>query len=367
MTTIEELTMISKNINILFVDDDPNFLNETSEVFKSIFNSVTLASNAKEALEKYSPQIDLIITDLNMPYMNGIELIKEIKKVNFQQHIIVLSAYNDAENLFSVIDNGASGFIVKPLNETQMINTLYNISRQINFKNIYEQHLLQQTKLADLGSMIDIIAHQWLNPLSIMQMRINLLDSPKHQEFVSLEEIQKFSREQNNDIHHLVETLNEFRDFLKEKDIKDHVQLQSIINSVLILLKDFIISHTLVLKLECDESIFVNLYKNEFKHVLITLITNAIEAFEESDIDNKKITIKTYTEDNHTYIIIKDNAGGIKSEHLDLIFNKNFTTKTNGTGVGLHLTKKILEKINGTIDVSNTIDGASFKIMIPNI
>lgn len=366
MKDMKELQLITQNINVLFVDDDTSFLNETSEIFESIFNTVIKATNGKDALNKFNNNIDLIITDITMPIMDGIELIQEIKKINYKQPIIVLSAYNDADNLFSVLYNGACGFIMKPINAEQMFHTLYSISKQINFQQIYEQHLLQQTKLADMGSMIDIIAHQWLNPLSIMKMRTSLLETHEDDAMLNKEYVKDYTTEQIKSIEHLEETLIEFRDFLQPKESTDTILLQKIIYSVLVLLKDYIKRHNINLKLDCDDTILVTLHKNEFKHVLITIISNAIEALNTSQQSEKKINIKTVQENDQVVITIEDNAGGIAPEAIELIFNKNFTTKSDGTGIGLHLAKKILARIDGKIEADNVNDGASFKITIPN-
>ena len=108
---------------------------------------------------------------------------------------------------------------------------------------------------------------------------------------------------------------------------------------------------------------------NELSQVLINLIQNANDAFNQHGISNKKIIIKTYqTEDNFAVLEVKDNALGIPLEHIEKIFEPYFTTKhsSSGTGLGLFMSRLIIEKsLNGTIDVRNYDEGSIFTIKIP--
>jgi response regulator RpfG family c-di-GMP phosphodiesterase len=128
---IKELKELCENINILYVEDNIELLTKNYSLFDNIFSSVTTAINGNEALEEYTQYFeqnnkyfDLVITDINMPYMNGLELANEINKINKDQVLIALTAYNDSELLETIINTGFSGYINKSFNTEQLINSL---------------------------------------------------------------------------------------------------------------------------------------------------------------------------------------------------------------------------------------------------
>jgi response regulator RpfG family c-di-GMP phosphodiesterase len=128
---IKELKELCENINILYVEDNIELLTKNYSLFNNIFSSVTTAINGNEALEEYTQYFeqnnkyfDLVITDINMPYMNGLELANEINKINKDQVLIALTAYNDSELLETIINTGFSGYINKSFNTEQLINSL---------------------------------------------------------------------------------------------------------------------------------------------------------------------------------------------------------------------------------------------------
>jgi len=142
----------TQELNLLFVEDDTTLLNETSEILEDYFESLTMASNGKDALEKYNKYYDtnkryydLIITDLNMPIMDGETFIKEINSINPNQSIIVVSAYNDSSRLMRLIQYGITNFILKPIKPIELINMLYKTCKSI----------FAQNKLKDYYTMID--------------------------------------------------------------------------------------------------------------------------------------------------------------------------------------------------------------------
>jgi len=118
---IKELMQKTKQFNILYVEDDETVREQMSMILKMLFNVVDIAKNGVEALEKYkNNKYDLIITDVTMPNMNGIELLKEIKKIDSTQKIIILSAHREDEFIKEAKDLGVNGIIFKPIELDEM-------------------------------------------------------------------------------------------------------------------------------------------------------------------------------------------------------------------------------------------------------
>lgn len=156
---LQDIFKYSKDLNILYAEDDVQLLQETSEALEDFFASAETAKNGQIALEKYedyyeknSAYYDILITDIDMPLMDGIELIKAVHKINIDQSVIVISAYNDSPRLIELINIGITHFIMKPLSSTQLMNVLYQSSKLVsNHKQLiqYRKELENMNKNLD--------------------------------------------------------------------------------------------------------------------------------------------------------------------------------------------------------------------------
>jgi len=135
---IDEILNYSSNLTILYVEDDETVREQTIELLEDFFYKVLVAEDGEEGLQKfisykkifdYYP--DIVITDIKMPNLDGIEMSKKILEAHQHQTIIVLSAYNDSENLIKLIDIGISNFLSKPIRPKQIFQTLYKASKKV--------------------------------------------------------------------------------------------------------------------------------------------------------------------------------------------------------------------------------------------
>jgi DNA-binding response OmpR family regulator len=132
-----------KKISVLFAEDDINISRELGDLLKDIFYYVDVVNNGEDAILKYNSYYkendkyyDLIITDIQMPKMNGIDLIKNIYQITNTQKIIVLSAHNEPEYLIELLNIGITQFILKPINYDNFLDVIYKISKDIyEYKN----------------------------------------------------------------------------------------------------------------------------------------------------------------------------------------------------------------------------------------
>jgi len=231
-----------------------------------------------------------------------------------------------------------------------------------------DKAMLQQSKLAQMGEMIAMIAHQWRQPLtaisstaSDLHMKI-MLDNYDSDYFVNkLEKIDDFSQ-------HLSKTIDDFRGFYKEDKRKVNIRFSEITQGALDIVATSIENKNISLETDfhCQKKIAV--YPNELRQVILNLIKNAEDVLVEKEIENPKIYLKTYDDGENSYFEVIDNAGGIPEDIIDKIFEPYFSTKTkkDGTGLGLYMSKTIVEEhCGGKLSVCNTKDGAKFKIVIP--
>lgn len=126
---IEKLRMICKNISILYVEDDQNIAIQVEKMLKKIFIHVDVENNGLLGLKNYMKNHqDIVITDISMPVIDGIEMSKKIIEINAEQSIVITSAYNDAEYLIRLIEIGVDKFVTKPIDMGSFLSSIYKIA-----------------------------------------------------------------------------------------------------------------------------------------------------------------------------------------------------------------------------------------------
>jgi len=226
--------------------------------------------------------------------------------------------------------------------------------------------LEQQSKMAAMGEMMDAVAHQWKQPLNALTMYGELLKDDFKDNLVDKQYLEEMLDGVDVQIKHMTTTLSEFRTFFRPNTEITNFNLFKNINSVLFLVKDEFMKNSISLHVEIDEELSINGNENEFKHLILNIINNAKDAFNENDIKKRSITIKANKNKENINIQIQDNAGGIPLHVIDKIFEANITTKVagKGTGIGLYMSAQIVDKMGGKIRVENLNDGACFYIVV---
>jgi len=224
----------------------------------------------------------------------------------------------------------------------------------------------KQSRLAAMGEMIDAVAHQWKQPLNAISMMIDMLKDDFKDGRVDNSYVNDLDVMVRMQIDHMVNTLSEFRNFLRPSTKNEDFHINTVIQNVQILMRDELISQNLHINLDIDEDIKIFGNKNEFKHLFINLINNSIDAFNEQNISIRELYIRCYKKHTDIYIEVEDNAGGIPTNIINHIFKPNVTTKAEGkgTGIGLYMSSQIVTKNHGNINVRNSKMGAFFTIIL---
>jgi signal transduction histidine kinase len=229
-----------------------------------------------------------------------------------------------------------------------------------------EQQLIHQSRLAQMGEMISMIAHQWRQPLTAISATANNLILKIMMDDIDKDEFEKEIGLISNYSQHLSKTIDDFRGFFKENKVEKVTTIDKIIESTLDIVRVSVENANIELrtKLECNKEL--KTYPSEIKQVVLNLIKNAQDALIEKDVKDAYIEIETLCKDDKHVLIIKDNGGGIPENIMDKIFEPYFSTKLekDGTGLGLYMSKIIIEKHCGAkIKAENDDKGAVFKVI----
>lgn len=267
------------------------------------------------------------------------------------------------------------------IKNTTIKSQLFRILTIIDISDIKRKEALlaEQTKLAAMGEMIGNIAHQWRQPLNIISVISSGTRLKKEMDLLTDDMLVDALKTISETTEHLSNTIDVFKDFLKENKEKSLFNLSQNIMNNISLIDTILNENEIEIDLDLDDSIYIYNFANEFSQAFINILHNASDAiaFKLKKGSLKIIKITTKQLDGHAIIEIADNAGGINSEIINKIFEPYFTTKHKfqGTGLGLYMTHKIIqESMKGKINVSNNTFtyktqecfGALFKITLKN-
>jgi len=231
-----------------------------------------------------------------------------------------------------------------------------------------EKMLLRRSRMANLGEMLDSIAHQWRQPLMhINSILLNMENSVDNDDIK--EEEQKYLRNKIDEVAsltmHMSQTIEDFRGLFKVEKEYTEFYLRDVVDDVLALLKNNLNDIDVEINSENDTSVLG--HRSELMQVIIILLSNSIDILKTRDVSNKTIIINIEALDKNVSISVEDNGGGINQCDTDSVFDPYFTTKEQfgGTGLGLYIARIIVEhNMDGDITASNTFGGAKFLISL---
>ena len=283
--------------------------------------------------------------------------------------IIVPSAVWDVtKNFMRVVE--LNKLFEKSQVELKEVNTSLEdrVKKGVEYNRQKDQQMLEQSRLAQMGEMISMIAHQWRQPLAAISAATGSISLHLQLEDLDEKYIEQSVQKVNALTQHLSSTITDFRDFFKSDKEKTLTSLNDIVLGSLKIIGTSIEAQGIFIETFLESKEEFNSYPNELKQVLLNILKNAQDVFSEKEIESPKIMLKTRSLDTEVELLIYDNAGGVSEEQMQYIFDPYFTTKEkrDGTGLGLYMSKMIVEDhCNGKIKVENIEDGACFTLTLP--
>ena len=373
--------MSGGKIDILIVDDETAFRNTLAKRLAKRGFSVKEAGNAEECLsviEKFLPE--LIVMDVKMPGLSGIEALEIIKRDYPGIEIILLTGHASTKDGVEGIKAGAFDYLSKPVELDHLIGKINQAGekvrrieekkREAEFRAKMEQQIIATERLASLGTLASGVAHEINNPLAIIGESAGWMKS-----ILEKEELASIPRRSD-----LENALGKIENAIERAKIITH-QLLGIArkndSSLSVIDIAHLIFETTQLLERDAENRDIEIIRDvrlsspeiwsdpyQLRQVFINLMTNAMQSIGSSG------TITLRLEDNRKEVFVKviDNGTGIAGENLERIFEPFFSTKSpgEGTGLGLYVTRGILEKLGGRIDVESSYGkGASFTVTLP--
>lgn len=348
------------------------------------------AFQLKIAISKSMPDEVLSIVDKTMSHIDKSEIddiyhkwtkpVYTVNRINWEiiLYILILSSvivlflayrqyllYQSNKNLEAIVHERTNDLKNSKEKLKDINATLEDrIKVEVEKNRLQDLQLVQQSKMALMGEMLSMIAHQWRQPLNIIALTTVKLETNiiLHNE-ISNEEIHDVTSEINKQIQYLSNTIDDFRYFYKPNKESVTVKLEDIVLKSLSIIKASLISSKIEVIEEYKSKEEIELYDNEMMQVILNILKNAQDNFQKKGIKDPYIKITT---EGRT-VSICDNGGGIQKDIIEKIFDPYFSTKDEKsvTGLGLYMSKTIIEKHHGgKLHAQNRGDGVCFVIEI---
>jgi len=230
-----------------------------------------------------------------------------------------------------------------------------------------EKMLIQQSKMAAMGDMISMIAHQWRQPLNQMSYVLMNIEAAYEYKELTPAYMNEKVKEGTKLLEYMSHTIDDFKNFFKPDKARTREQISEVVDHTVRLIEKSMESYEIVLEIEVRSDARLLVYRNELIQVLLNIISNAKDALVNSGVTDPKITISIYEEAGSVVILLCDNGGGVDEAIKEKIFDPYFSTKgaKSGTGLGLYMAKTIVEEhLNGEISVFNRPEGACFSLRL---
>jgi len=241
------------------------------------------------------------------------------------------------------------------------------IAQEVQKNKEQQLMMLQQNRLAQMGELISMIAHQWRQPLNNISLVNQILVTKYDMNKLDDEAIEYFKTHSKKQIELMSTTIDDFRNFFKNEDEKYNFVVNEVINGAIDMVEPIFKKYKIKIEFIKQENMMSYGYTNALAQVLLNVLNNAKDILIQQEVEQKVVRIKLENVGTNIVVIVEDNGGGISEDILDKVFDPYFSTKKdkNGTGLGLYMSKMIMEEqMQGNISVRNTDEGARFMIVL---
>ena len=382
---VDDLTTITA----LYVEDESTIRDVIITILGSVFKKIIVGVNGEDGLNRYfehKDEIDLIITDINMPSMNGLDMLDKIKEDDPFIPMVITTAHNDIDFLHRAIEVGVTGYVTKPIDIRKLLETIKKNALPIVEKKRLETELkkeqeekLKNAKFTAIGQLSAGITHEINTPLTFIKATIEMMEYDiediKNNEDIKKELTQNIEKLKDGviRIQNIINSMKEVTSVSKDKKEKINIYSTVIVALTLAYNKFKHISDVFINGEKFDinninknkEYYCVVAQKQRIEQVWVVIINNAMdELIKKDNFDDRKFDIHISEIDGKVIVKFKDNAGGIKEEILPNIFEPFKSTKeSSGLGIGLNIAQKIVIENNAEIKAYNEDNGAVFEII----
>lgn len=361
---------LHRKIDLVTVDTRI-FMNNFELLLETMSEGVVISDSTNHIIDANKALSDIVgYTKEELLTMSISDIVSFKSIENIQENLLKSGSYTfeaEFEN-----KNGERVYAIVSSNSKEYEDDHIRISTIVDISAIKKKdnQMLVQSRMAQMGEMINMIAHQWRQPLNSISAAAIKMNMKNELGLLDSEEIIKSTTFIEEMTQKMSKTINDFMSFNKQDREKERVTFEKVVEDTLSLVGAQLSTHSVEVKFDVQDSLTINTYINELVHVLINLLINAKDAFDLLKRKNRVVGISAYQIGSDCEINVLDNAGGIPDGVIERIFDPYFTTKEQGkgTGLGLYMSRRMVEEhLNGHLEVKNRASGACFTIKLEGV
>lgn len=356
-------TELFSELTLLVADDEQLTAREMERILEKRFKKIYTANDGKEALELFDDKkIDIIISDINMPKLTGLELAKKVKNKNKNVPIIIVTAYSEIEYLYEAIEIGVEQFIHKPVDPRKLFGALEKCAHIISVNRIIKEREATNLKSAIYGAKKELlkdISHHWRNPLQVLVGVVDIFEemgSYSDDEFLQNRGmLVDYCGKARNTLDKMAFSLKSFIKFIDGRHQEKVLSVKNTFEMSWRFCEESFNSLDCKLDIDLDEGVQFYADEPSVNFSIYQILKNSFEEFERKGIKEPKIRVYSDVVDDVRTVYICDNAGGISKEIEPKLFEPYVSDKgiESGRGVGLFLSKKIFAENGYKLDIEN--------------
>lgn len=351
--------------SVLIVDDELGARESMRMILKGNFDVSTAESGTKAIELVKEKQYDVVVLDIRMPDISGIEVLEKIKQMDPSPEVMMVTAYAALDTAKNAMRLGAYDYIEKPFKNFDEFREIVSrgVERKLKASKTH-QLVAQLEKLSTIGQMASEIMHELAAPITGVIGYSEFLLSQECDDIIK-ESLRKINAEAER-CQKIIRNILSFA--RKPDDGKNYANINDIIARTIDLKIHHLRLDSIKVNLDLDQNLprtMVNY--NEIQQVLVNIINNAHYAMKSQETE-KILSIRTWFDSENIYISLANTGPLIPKDKLELIFEPYYTTKKtgNGTGLGLSISRRIINEHNGKIYAqSEQGEGVKFIIELP--
>lgn len=367
--------------HVLLVDDEVDFLTSLGQRLELRGLPTLTATNGPDALTILDENpIDVVVLDVRMPGMDGIETLRRIKEGHPRVEVVMLTGHADLESALEGMRFGFFDYLTKPVQLPRLIEKIEEahhrrcgeeiVDHEV-FTDKLQQHMIVADRLSSLGELAASIAHEINNPLAVITESAGWLRSRLEPGDMTREDLVAATDLALGKIEKAIDrAVRISHNFLRTARAPDAVDQEINLGDLAAEVRDLTATSaekaTIDVEITSRDGADLKIVSDPFqlRQVLLNLVTNAIQAVGSAG----RVDITLSGTPNEVEMAVYDDGPGIPEEHMERIFEPFFTTKEagKGTGLGLAVSRGIVEKLGGRIEVANRPDGGCcFRLILP--
>ena len=369
------------DLKVLIVDDEPGIRSGISRILRNYrvgypfleedFGfTLTEAETGEIALEILEKQeIDIVLLDNKLPGIEGIDVLEQINKRNYDTAVMMITSYASLELAVTATKRGAYNFVPKPFTPEELRAAIESITKHLFLKRMTKK--MSETARQIRFQFLSVLSHELKSPINAIEGYLKIM-----QEKQAGTSIEDYMHMINRSIERITGMRSLIMDMLdltriengtKSRNLKE-VDIIECAKMAISSMEPMAIQKNIKILTAFPESLILTADSNEVEIIANNLISNAIKY----NRDNGTVTVSIFTDKTDLNIIVEDTGIGINAEEQEFLFQefmriKNKKTQNiSGSGLGLSIVKKIIELYNGTITVESQPDvGTKFLVKIP--